>query len=224
MRISIIIPVLNESKNIDRMIEMLEQLDGDKELIFVDGGSTDATKELIPPAYMVVSTEPGRGRQLNKGAECATGDVMLFLHCDSILGSNGLRSIEEAAAAGYQAGCFSMSFDSKHWLLSIIAYLSNCRARLLGIIFGDQGMFVTKDLFQSLGGFSDIPIMEDLEFSGRLRKAAKLKQLKDTIVTSARRFERKGILRTILFMHKMKLLYWMRKSPEELYRIYRNVR
>ncbi|HYF84628.1 MAG TPA: TIGR04283 family arsenosugar biosynthesis glycosyltransferase [Clostridia bacterium] len=224
MKTSIIIPILNESKSICKLVEMLKELKGDKEVIFVDGGSKDGTQELIPSNYIAISSDIGRGIQMNKGAEHATGDVLLFLHCDSILERNALKSVQEAIASGFAAGCFTMKFDKKQWLLSIIAYLSNLRVKLFGIIFGDQGMFVRKDIFHSTGGFLYIPIMEDMEFSNRLRKAVKIKLLKNTIVTSARRFEKKGILRTILFMHRMKILYWLGKSPEELYQIYKDVR
>ena len=224
MKISIIVPILNESKGIQKLTAMLEELEGEKEVIFVDGGSVDGTRELILPAYTVISSEPGRGKQMNKGAEHAGGDVLLFLHCDSVLEKGALKSVEEAMAAGCKSGCFTMKFDSNKWLLLLIAYLSNLRVRLAGIVFGDQGMFIRKDIFMGMGGFADIPIMEDLEFSGRLRRSIKPKQLENVIVTSARRFEKNGVMRTIFFMHKMKILYWMGKNPEDLNRIYRNVR
>jgi len=224
MKVSIIVPVLNEADNIYNLVDMLQRLEGDKEVIIVDGGSTDGTLQLIPDSFITVNSEKGRGRQLNKGAAAATGDIFLFLHCDSLLEADVLEKVQRVIESGCVGGCFTMKFDRKNWLLSIIAYLSNLRVKIFGIIFGDQGMFVKKDVFQSLGGFADIPIMEDLEFSGRLRKAGKVKQLKERIVTSARRFEKGGIIRTMLFMHKMKIMYWMGKSPEELYLLYKNVR
>ena len=224
MKISIIIPVLNESNRILTLIEMLAEIEGDKEIIFADGGSEDDTLELIPSNCITVNSSRGRGQQMNKGAEHAAGDVLLFLHCDSILGKDAVRSIQTAIESGFSGGCFTMKFDKRQWLLSIIAYLSNLRVNLLGIIFGDQGMFIRKEIFQSLGGFPDIPIMEDIEFSNKLRKSGRIKQLKNIIVTAARRFEKKGTLRTILFMHKMKILYWMGRSPEELYLRYKSVR
>ncbi len=224
MKVSIIVPVVNEAGNIRNLADMLQKLEGCGEIIFVDGGSTDNTLELIPSGCMTASSEKGRGKQMNIGAELASGDILLFLHCDSLLAGDALVNVQRAVEGGFAGGCFTMKFDRKHWLLSVIAHLSNLRARLFGIIFGDQGLFIRRDIFQAMGGFAEIPIMEDLEFSLRLRKAGKTKQLRDTIVTSARRFEKGGILRTILLMHKMKIMYWMGKSPEELYRIYKNVR
>jgi len=224
MKVSIIVPVLNEAGNICNLVDMLQKLEGDKEVIIVDGGSTDGTLQHIPDSFITVNSERGRGRQLNKGAAAATGDILLFLHCDSILEEDVLQKVQDVIKAGYVGGCFTMKFDRKNWMLSIIAYLSNLRVKITGVIFGDQGMFVRNDIFQSLGGFADIPIMEDMEFSGRLKKAGKIKQLNERIVTSARRFEKGGIIKTMLFMHKMKIMYWMGKSPEELYLLYKNVR
>lgn len=224
MKLSIIVPILNEVQNIPAITAMLKDINAAHEVIFVDGGSTDGTLVLLPKEFRLVHSPRGRGLQLNKGAAAAQGDVLLFLHCDSILSREAIDLIPKAIETGCMGGCFSLSFDKKGMLLGLIAYLSNLRVRLLRVMFGDQGIFIKRDVFEQLGGFPEIPIMEDLEFSLRLRKIGKVALIKDKIITSPRRFEKNGVLRTILFMHKMKLLYFLGVDPAELARIYKNVR
>ena len=218
------IPVLNEEKTIQRTIKMLEELEGDREVVFVDGGSTDGTTRLIPAHYKQVKSPKGRALQMNAGAKYATGEILLFLHSDSLLGADSLHRIAECIKAGYDGGCFAMMFSTRGFMLNTISFLSNLRVRLLRVMFGDQCIFVKKDVFESLGGFPEIQLMEDLEFSLKLRRHGKIKQLRAKVITSARRFEKNGILRTMLLMHKLKILYFMGVSPEKLNRMYRNVR
>jgi rSAM/selenodomain-associated transferase 2 len=224
LKTSIIIPILNEARGIGAAVDRLKSIKNVYEVIFVDGGSTDGTLEIIPKEFKIVDSPRGRGMQLNKGASTAHGDVLLFLHCDSILSKDAVQAISKAINQGFEGGCFSLQFDQSGALLALIARLSNLRVKLLRVMFGDQGIFIKREVFERLGGFPEIPIMEDLEFSLKLRKQCKIIQVKDKIITSARRFEKNGVLRTIMFMHKMKLLYFMGRSPEELYQIYKNVR
>lgn len=225
VKISIIIPVLNEAENISRLIEMLCGLRGEKEILFVDGGSDDGTATRIPAAYRVLKSQRGRGIQMNAGAQCASGEILLFLHGDTHLDRDALEQIiEKGISRDYAAGCFSLTFDREGFLLKMIAFLSNMRVKTTKIMFGDQGIFVKREIFEELGGFLDIPLMEDLEFSRRLKRRGRIIQLKTPITTSARRFERMGTLKTILLMHKLKILYFLGETPEKLQALYRNVR
>lgn len=224
MKASIIVPILNESQSIGAAIDMIRNIKNIYEVIFVDGGSTDGTLDIIPKEIKIVHSPRGRGMQLNKGAAAARGDVLLFLHCDSWLNKDAITSITEVLEQGFAGGCFSLEFDKKGTLLGLIAFLSNLRVKLLSVMFGDQGIFIKRDVFEKLGGFPEIPIMEDLAFSLKLKQLYKITQVEGKITTSARRFEKNGVWRTIMFMHKMKLLYFLGRSPEELYRIYKNVR
>jgi rSAM/selenodomain-associated transferase 2 len=224
LKVSVIIPILNEIESIGEMMAMLKNIEDIHEIIFADGGSIDGTLDLITSEFKLVRSERGRGIQLNKGAEAASGDVLLFLHCDSVLSKDAIRYIDESLQQGYVGGCFSLAFNKKGFLLDLIAYLSNLRVKLLKVMFGDQGIFIKKEVFDQLGGFPEIPIMEDLEFSLKFKKSARIKQVEGKIITSARRFEKNGVLKTIMFMHKMKLLYFLGKRPEELYNLYKNVR
>ncbi len=225
MKVSIIIPILNEEKNIHRFIERLDKIKGNKEVIFVDGGSEDRTVSLIPDKYQVVKSPRGRGQQMNTGAKYATGDIFLFLHCDSQLEEDALAYILTSdISAHYAGGCFSMAFDGKGFLLRLVAYLSNIRVKVTKIMFGDQGIFVRKEVFEELGGFLHIPIMEDLEFSRRLKKRGKIIQLKGRIVTSSRRFEELGVMKAVLLMQRLKLQYFLGASPDKLQYFYKNVR
>ncbi|MFP4661446.1 MAG: TIGR04283 family arsenosugar biosynthesis glycosyltransferase [Halanaerobiales bacterium] len=221
--LSIIIPTFNEEANIADILTHIKELPGNKEIILVDGGSEDRTVEKATGLFdRLVISKKGRGKQLNAGAAEARGDIYLFLHSDSRLDRNALLAIEKAlqdpAVAG---GCFQLKIDDDSYLLRFISYTSNLRAKFLKIIFGDQGIFVRGDIFQRIGGYPEIDLMEDWEFSRILSSVGKLAFLEERIYTSARRFKKYGILRTILLMQKIKLLYLMGVAPTRLNDIYR---
>ena len=225
MKISVVVPVLNEEATVLSTLEMLESMKGDKEIVFVDGGSTDQTKALIGDRARIVHSPRGRARQMNKGAESTTGEVILFLHCDSRVGPSVLESISKAVldpkAAG---GGLTLEIDDPSLIFKIIAFGSNLRPRMSGIFFGDQGIFVKRSAFQEIGGFADIELMEDWDLCQRLKKCGKLVQIPEKITTSSRRWKKKGIWKTIWLMHKIKFLYLKGVTPLELNKIYTDER
>lgn len=205
--ISVVVPVLNEQQALPVFLENAARWEGSFELIFSDGGSTDATLALLT-GQNVVSGSAGRGAQLRRGAEAATGEIFLFLHVDSIIGPGVLGHIEQAVADGALWGCLRMRFDEAGATYRIGAGMSNLRVVATGIPFGDQGIFATREFYERIGGFPDIALMEDYEFSRRARKAAgRPVRLPDVIETSARRFEKAGALRTAWEMRKLRYLF-----------------
>jgi rSAM/selenodomain-associated transferase 2 len=226
MTISVIIPTLNEERTITETIRHTAQL-GLDEIIVVDGGSIDQT---IPQAASlgiarVLTSLPGRARQLNAGAEACRGDVLLFVHADTRLPSSVKTSIESALAdALVVSGWFDVQFDSDSAWSRLISTFMNLRSRLTRISTGDQAMFVRRNVFEQLGGFSDIPLMEDIEFSTRLKRRGLTIALHDSVITSFRRWEQGGPLKTILLMWTLRFFYWIGVSPHRLARFYTAVR
>lgn len=223
--ISIIVPVYNEESTINDCLKRLDELKGNKEIIVCDGGSIDDTVRIARSNAEVLSTEQGRAFQMNAGAEMASGNILWFVHSDSIPDTNSIDAIERAIQNGYGGGCFSLYFhDYSDLSLKLVAMTSNLRARYLRLMFGDQGIFMTKDAFIKIGGYDEIPLMEDWNMSKALYKDFKVKILKEKIGTSGRRFKKDGVLKTLMFMHKLKLKYMTGTSPEELAKLYREVR
>jgi rSAM/selenodomain-associated transferase 2 len=224
--VSIVIPVLNEEKNISQLLENLYKLRGKKEIIVVDGGSEDRTVELASPlADVVLESLKGRALQMNAGAKKANGEILWFVHSDSIVEEGSLKAIEESILNGNIGGGFSLYFhDSENFFMKYIAFTSNLRSSFGKLFFGDQGIFIKKECFLLSGGFPNIAIMEDFEFSLIIKKIGHMKRLKEKIGTSSRRFTSKGIFKTFFLMQKMKLLYLMGVPPEKLKKIYREVR
>jgi len=223
--VTIIIPVLNEEKTIEKCIKNIIELPGQKELIVVDGGSHDKTVEIARRYAQVITSPKGRAKQMNGGAKVAKGDILWFVHSDSKLHLSSIFEMENAIAEKYIGGCFRLYFyDLDTKFMRFVANSSNLRAKYLKLIFGDQGIFMRRDIFEKLGGFEDIELMEDWEFSRRIHRLGKMKMIDKNIGTSARRFERDGQLKTLLKMHKIKILYLLGTPPEKLNRIYRKVR
>jgi rSAM/selenodomain-associated transferase 2 len=191
-------------------------------VIVVDGGSNDATAQLSQAlSDQVISSSRGRSRQMNEGAGVATGDLFLFLHADTELpeGADGFM-MEGLRTQVKDWGRFDVRLSGHHLLLRLTGFVMNWRSRLTGICTGDQGIFVRRDLFEKVGGFPQIDLMEDITLSRRLKKHGPPLCLRQTVVTSSRRWEKNGILRTVLLMWRLRLLYFLGLSPERLARIY----
>jgi len=222
-KLSIIIPTLNEEKTLGQLLTQLHEYAAGvpHEVIVVDAESIDRTREIaLQHAARVLVTEPGRGGQLNRGTACATGEVLWFLHADSKLDRECIPKLLEKIGTGIKGGCFQIRFRDPRLAYRVIAWGSNIRAKRFKSFYGDQGIFVERELFQSLGGFPELPIMEDLEFSRRLyRKAAAVETVEATIWTSPRRF-RKGILKTLLLMQALKIAYFCKVDPFILAKVY----
>lgn len=222
MSISIIIPALNEAPGLSRILPALLAQQGVAEVIVADGGSADATPAISSElGAVLLATGRGRAQQMNAGAARATGEVLLFLHADSQLPRDALSLVEQAIASGAVWGRFDLRLSGRHWMLRIIERLINWRSCLSGIATGDQAIFLRRALFESLGGYAEIPLMEDVELCKRLRRLAYPHCIHAPLITSSRRWEHYGILRTILLMWQMRLAYFLGASPHSLARRYR---
>ncbi len=230
MTISVIIPTLNEEAVLAKTLARTSVLQAD-ELIVVDGGSTDHTVPIaqafcanIQNAQFIAAPR-GRARQMNEGAKASRGDVLLFLHADTQLPEHARRLIDSAFSdLTVVAGRFDVHFDSSSPWSRIISAFMNRRSRLTGMSTGDQALFVRRQVFEQLGGFADIPLMEDIDFSRRLKRAGGTAALRDTVTTSFRRWETQGPLRTIFLMWALRFLYWIGVSPHRLQHFYASIR
>lgn len=217
IKLSVIIPVLNEEKTIAQTLEHLQKTA--VEIIIVDGGSTDNTVEIVQNMGIktILSPEPGRSNQMNTGAKYAIGKVLLFLHADTKLPHNYLQSIEETLEKPNTiAGAFLLKIESQNPLLRIVEKGVNARSRLLQMPYGDQGIFLKKETFETIGGFPDIPLMEDFQLMLTLKKQGKIRLAKAPVITSARRWEKLGVIKTTLINQKVILGYFLGVSPEKL--------
>jgi rSAM/selenodomain-associated transferase 2 len=222
-RLSIVVPVLDEAANLARLLPDLLEREPRAEVLVVDGGSTDDSRAVVArtPSVRWVSAPRGRARQMNTGASAAGGDALLFLHADTRLPDGaGAAILAALAEPGVVGGRFDVRLDSRRPLLWIVGTLMNHRSRLTGISTGDQGIFVRREIFDALGGYPDIPLMEDVELSRRLKRRGRLVALRLRVVTSARKWEREGVVRTVLLMWTLRLLYTLGVSPARLHRWY----
>ena len=228
MKISVIIPTLNEASTLAVVLHAIRGTAG-VETIVVDGGSRDETVAIARGAAdLTLSVPPslaGRARQMNAGAEAASGEAMVFLHADSLLPPGGLAAVREALRdPGVVGGAFRLAIQSPRPVLRLIAGVANLRSRITRIPYGDQGLFVRRTVFERLGGFPDIPLMEDVELCRRLKREGRLAFLPEAILTSDRRWEREGVLYATLRNWTLVSLYLLGVSPTRLVRWYPHVR
>ncbi len=223
--LTIIIPVYNEEENIGRTLHALGS-DPRLEIMVVDGGSSDRTRDLAAQhGAVVMETQKGRARQMNAGAEAAQGDILLFLHGDTRLPGGFLAAVEETMTSGkWLAGAFRLGIDGPGGGLRWIAKLANLRARLLKLPYGDQGIFLKRMDFIGLGGYQELPIMEDFCLVRRLRKKGRIRLLAETALTSDRRWRQLGIVRTTLLNQLMVAGFLLGAAPDRLARLYRGIR
>lgn len=219
MQISIIIPALNETAEITRTLASLQHLrTRSAEIIVVDGGSHDDTVALAQPlADLVICAGLGRAQQMNAGGRCASGGILLFLHADTRLPEDAHRLIVAGLAESDRGwGRFDVRLSGRHPLLRVVEFLMNWRSRLSGIATGDQTLFVRRDWFVKIGGFPDLPLMEDIALSRLLKKQGRPLCLHAHVTSSSRRWERAGIVRTILLMWYLRLAYTLGADPRRL--------
>lgn len=223
--ISIIIPVLNEEKNIQKLQEHLSTLDGEFEVIFSDGGSTDRTVELIREPFRLVTGERGRGMQMNRGAEAAKGELLFFIHCDVELEKDVLRKVPEEVKDGKAVGYLRIAFQSDRILMKICGFMSEMRAKFRKIVFADQSFMIRRDLFLRCGKIPELMLMEDYEFSIRLKEMnVPIKRIPGKIKVSARRFEKNGMFLTMWQMQKMQIKYRKNRGAGNFIDQYQDVR
>jgi rSAM/selenodomain-associated transferase 2 len=220
---SIIVPVLDEAAGIVPALEALASArHAGASVVVVDGGSRDETRELAAPlADRVIEAPRGRASQMNAGARESSADIVLFLHADTTLPANALDAIANGLArTGRDWGRFDVSIAGADPLLALVSMLMNARSRITGVATGDQAIFVRREAFEAVGGFPEIPLMEDVAISKRLLRRTRPLALGDRVVTSGRRWERHGTLRTIFLMWRLRLAYALGADPGRLARRY----
>jgi rSAM/selenodomain-associated transferase 2 len=218
-RLSIVIPALNEAENIERVLMgfVAAQARG-VEIIVADGGSSDGTPALAAEcADKVITCNGGRAAQMNAGASHATGDILLFVHADTELPHNADRLVLDGlAASGRRWGRFDVEIIGKSRLLSVIARMMNWRSRITGIATGDQAIFVARALFENVGRYPEIRLMEDVALTRTLKRHGKPLALRARVRTSGRRWDKHGVLRTTWLMWRLRFAYWRGTDPDEL--------
>jgi len=223
--VAVIVPVFNEERVLPSLIEQLRRLNAD-EIVIVDGGSSDGSRDLLQQSGLRwITSEPGRALQMNAGARITPSEILLFIHADTVISSSQISKLREAMSdVAVAGGRFDVRMSGNRFSFQVIAWFINMRSRLSYINSGDQCQFVRRSAFDRLGGFPDQPLMEDIEFSKRLKRVGRVICLRDRVATSSRRWENNGIIRTVWLMWKLRLLYWLGVSPEKLAHIYRDER
>ena len=219
MQLSTIVPVLNEEEALPGFLDSVDRWDCVHEILFADGGSTDATLELLA-GRTVIQGAKGRGPQCRLASEHASGDALVFVHVDTLVSPEPMRAIHDALENGTIWGCLTLRFIGGGPAMGFGAAASNARVRVSGIPFGDQVMFMTRQAYDLAGGMPALPLMEDYELSRRLRAIARPKQLSAHAYTSARRFEKGGVLRTMAQMRHLRHLYRKGVDIDEIARLY----
>lgn len=223
MRTLVVVPVLNENAALSHQLDAFTMLRSmGTQVLFVDGGSTDGTVQLARDAgFDVLDSVRGRAQQMNAGARAASSDLLVFLHVDTRLPHGALHLIEHQLKGKRGWGRFDVRIVGYSPWLKVISFCMNWRSRLTGIATGDQTFFMTRDLFEKVGGFPEQPLMEDIEMSKRLKRLSPPICLSERVETSGRRWDKKGVWKTIFLMWRLRWAYWRGVPANELSRLYR---
>ncbi len=219
MKLSIIIPTLNEASRIESLLAQLS--DENVELIVVDGGSDDQTVQRASVHAKLIHSSAGRALQMNTGAAIASGDWLWFLHADTQLSQPLNTYVDEITQSSSLWGRFTVRLDDARFIFRVIERLMNARSCFTSVATGDQGLFVDRRLFDELGGYPELPLMEDVALSKRLRKVMPVNCSTLSLITSARRWQQRGVLKTIVLMWWLRLAYVVGVSPTRLSQWYR---
>jgi len=224
-KISVIIPVYEEREMIASAIENVRSKGEDVEVIVVDGGSSDGSHEIAAGLARIEVSKKGRAVQMNKGARKASGDILLFLHTDTSLPDHSFKHIKESFIdPDVIGGRFRIELTGKGLGYRTISAMINIRDRIFGGFTGDQAIFIDRQRFFEIGGYKDIPLFEDLDLARKMRRRGKVVRIPDHVVSSNRRWAKKGLMRTIVKMWLLRLLYLVGVSPETLAKVYKDVR
>lgn len=226
LSVAIIVPVLNEESALKQHIIQFKSLEKYADIIFCDAGSDDNTCALLKNHGMhYCHSLRGRALQMNAGADACKNDIFVFIHADTVISSSDIELVkivmQDKSVVG---GRFDVRLSGKGFSFRMIEFMINLRSRITRVSTGDQCQFVRRSVFERMGGFPDQALMEDVEFSKRLKQYGKVACLKNKVVTSSRRWEKHGIVKTILLMWKLRFLYWLGASPEKLAEMYKNAR
>lgn len=223
LTLCVVMPVLNEAQAIEATLQALAPLrQCGARVVVVDGGSQDDTMaKARPHADAVISAPRGRAAQMNAGAALGWGEVLLFLHADTTLPGGADEPLLQALTQGHLWGRFDVRIAGRHWMLSVVAAMMNLRSRWTGIATGDQAMFMRREVFAQLGGFAPLPLMEDIDMSRRLRMLGAPACLRERVITSGRRWEQRGVWRTMALMWRLRWRYWRGESAHALAQDYR---
>jgi len=223
--IAVIVPVFNEAHRLQERLQHCIDLQAD-ELIVVDGGSTDATPAILSQSGVTwLTSDAGRAAQMNAGATACKSEIIIFIHIDTVVSECSLSAVKRAMLQPDSVGGrFDVRLSGHHIVFRWIELMINLRSRFTKISTGDQCQFVSRDVFEAMGGFARVPLLEDVEFSKRLKKLGRIACLRQQVTTSSRRWQQHGIASTVWLMWKIRLLYWLGVSPEKLAKLYRDAR
>ncbi|MDQ6969040.1 MAG: TIGR04283 family arsenosugar biosynthesis glycosyltransferase [Mariprofundus sp.] len=223
--LAIVVPVFNERPTLrDRLQDFIAL--GADELVIVDGGSSDGTAALLSESGVQwLTSDLGRAAQMNAGSKAVSSDILVFIHIDTIISEGDLLLIKSSLVdSSLVGGRFDVQLSGGHWAFRVIEWMINVRSRLTKINTGDQVQFVRRHVFESMGGFAAMPLLEDVEFSKRLKREGRVACLPQQVMTSSRRWEKHGIASTVWLMWKIRWLYWLGVAPEKLATLYRDAR